>query len=172
MKIKTLMKKGPACLATVGLITLAAMSARAATPALQAQVIARPLTSGDKTVYGLPASLELSGGLSTVGVGSAIYLEAEINIAFPATDITNLSWVLTTQPVGSAAVLQASPLGANVPVYEPADRVVLAVAGRTLLRPDVTGQYSVTATIATANSGTTNVTINLTAGTYMGVNTC
>ena len=42
------------------------------------------------------------------------------------------------------------------------------------LRPDVAGfttndQYKVTATIYTTNAGTTNVTITITAGTYMGV---
>ena len=77
MKIKTLIKNSPACLATVGLITLGAMTARAATPALQAQVIPRPLTPGDKGLYALPASLEVSGGLTTVGVGTPVYLEVE-----------------------------------------------------------------------------------------------
>ena len=42
------------------------------------------------------------------------------------------------------------------------------------LRPDVAGyttndQYTVTATVYTANAGTTNVTMTITAGTYMGV---
>lgn len=174
MKIRTLITTAPSCLTAIGLLTLAAaMPARAAAPpALQGQVIARPLTSGDKTVYALPGSLELSGGLSTVGVGTAVYLEAQINIAIPMTDVTNLSWAVIAQPVGSAAALQSSPLGSKVPVYEPGDRSVLQVAGRTLFRPDVTGQYSVTATIATANSGTTNITYKITAGTYVGVNTC
>ena len=172
MKRKVL-KTAPACCTAVGLLLLAAglPAQAAAPPTLQGQLISRPLTSGDKTVYKLPASLELSGGLSTVGVGSAIYLEAEINSAIALSDVTNLSWALTA-PVGSASSLQPSPLATNVPVYEPADRSVLQVAGRTLLRPDVTGQYSVTATIATVNFGSTNVTFRITVGTYMGVNTC
>lgn len=174
MKIKTLLTTAPSCLAAVGLLTLAAAPpARAATPpTLNAQVIARPLTPGDIGRYGLPASLEVSGGLSTVGTGTPVYLEAQINIAIPAADITGVSWALTNQPIGSAAVLQGSPLGTNVPVYEPSDRLVLQVAGRTLFRPDVTGQYTVLATITTATEGTTNVAFNITAGTYVGVNTC
>ncbi len=144
----------------------------AAPPALQGQVIARPLTPGDKTTYGLPASLEASGGISTVGIGTPVYLEAEINIAVPASDIQGVTWALSNTPPGSVAVLAPSPLGTNIPVYEPADRVVYQVAGRTLLRPDLKGQYTVVATITTGNSGTTNVAYTVTAGTYMGVDTC
>jgi hypothetical protein len=174
MKMKTLITTAPACLTAVGLLTLAAAipAKAAAPPALQGQVIARPVTPGDKAVYALPASLEVSGGLSTVGVGTPVYLEAEVNIAIPAADITGVSWVLTNQPVGSAAALQANPMGTNVPVYEPADRLAFQVASRTLLRPDVKGRYSVTATITTASEGTTNITFTVTAGTYVGVNTC
>jgi hypothetical protein len=172
MKMKSLTHTAPACFAAVGLFTLAAaMQANAAAPALQGQVVARPLTPGDVTTYKL-TNFEVSGGLSTVGIGTPVYLEAEVNIAIPAADLVGVSWVLTNQPVGSAAVLQSSPLGTNVPVYEPADRLAFQVAGRTLLRPDVTGQYTVIATITTANEGTTNITFNVTAATYVGVNTC
>ena len=76
---------------------------------MQGQVIARPLTPGDKTTYGLPASLEVSGGISTVGIGTPVYLEAEINIAIPAADIPGVTWVLTNQPPGSVAALAAQP---------------------------------------------------------------
>ena len=145
---------------------------RAAVPALQGQVIARPLTPGDRTVYKLPASLEVSGGLSTVGVGTPVYLEAQVNIAIPAADITNVTWTVNNAPINSLAVLQTSPLGANVPVYEHADRLAFQVASRTLLSPDVTGQYSVTATINTVSEGSTNVTFNITAATYVGLYTC
>ena len=46
------------------------------------------------------------------------------------------------------------------------------MAGRSLLRPDVRGQHTVTATIVTTTSGTTNLSRNITAGVYMGINTC
>jgi hypothetical protein len=174
MKMKTLTKTAPACLAAAGLLSLAAaMSASAAAPpALQAQIVTRPLTPGDKAAYKLSSSLEVSGGLKTVGVGTPVYLEVEVNIAVPAADITNVTWGVSAQPIGSAAALLPSPLGTNVPIYEPADRSVAQVAGRMMLRPDVAGQYQVTATIQSASSGTTNLTLNLTTGTYVGVNTC
>jgi hypothetical protein len=41
-----------------------------------------------------------------------------------------------------------------------------------LLRPDLVGQYTVIATIVSLSYGTTNVTQTITAGTYLGVNTC
>src|SRR5690349_16161859 len=123
MKIRALITTAPSCLTALGLLTLAAAPpARAAAPALTGQVIARPLSSNDKTVYKLPGSIELSGGLSTVGVGAALYVEAQINSAVPLSAVTNLSWVLSAQPVGSTATLQPSPLAINMPVYEPADQ--------------------------------------------------
>ena len=155
----------------IGLVVAAALTAQAATPTLNGRLLPRPLTPGDKGTYGLPASLEVSGGINTVGVGTAVYLETEINSVIPASNITNMTWSLSG-PVGSAATLTTSPLGTNVPPYEPADKLVYQVADRKLLRPDVTGQYTVNATIATANYGTTNLSITLNVGTYMGVQTC
>ncbi len=173
MKLKALLRTAPARVAAIGLLALAsAYPARAATPALTAQLLARPLTPGDKGVYGLPAGLEVSGGLTTVGVGTPVYLEVELNIAIPPTDITGVAWTLASQPMGSIAALQPSPLGTNVPVYEPGDRPAYQVAGRMLLRPDVTGQYTVGATVTTATEGTTNLTFQVTAGKYVGINTC
>jgi len=174
MKLNPSVRRAPLCLVASVLVAAGATTTAlaAAPPALLGQVVARPVTPGDKTVYGLPASLEVSGGLSTVGVGTPVYLEAEINNAVPASDIVGVTWVLTNQPIGSVAVLGTSPLGTNVPVYEPADRVIYQVAGRTLLRPDLKGQYTVMATITTGSSGTTNVSFTLTAAAYMGINTC
>jgi hypothetical protein len=173
MKIKTLLNTGPAGLAVLGLlIVAAAFPARAATPALTPQVVARPLTPGDKTVYALPASLEVSGGLSTVGVGTPVYLEAEINSAIPAADITNVTWNLASTPFNSLAQLQSSPLGANVPIYEPGDRPAYQIVGRMLLRPDMTGPFAVTVSIATSKEGSTNLTFNITSAKYLGAYTC
>jgi len=141
----------------------AALSAQgAAPPTLQGRIVPRALTPGDKTTYGLPSTTEVSGGISTVAVGTPVYLEAEINLLIPATNITGVTWSLTNLPTGSAAALTTSPLPANMPVYEPSDRMLYQVADRRLLRPDVTGQYTVLATITTANYGTTNVALTLT----------
>lgn len=163
-------------LAAALLAMAGASSAWAATaPALQGHIVLRPLTPGDKTVYKLSSAMEVSGGLTTVGIGTPVYLEAEVNIALAQSSITNVTWTLTSAPIGSAAAIGASPLSNNIPVYEPADRTVYAVAGpsgRALLRPDVVGQYTVTCTIATSGSGSTNLTQTITAGTYLGAQTC
>lgn len=160
-------------LAAAGLALLGSLAAaHAAAPALNAALELRPLTSGDRANYTLPANTELSGGLDTVGIGTAVYLDAEVNIAIPVTDVTNVIWAITNMPLGSAASLTASPLGTNVPVYEPSTRLVAQVADRKLLRPDMTGQYTVTATIMTANEGNATVSRTITASTYMGAQTC
>ncbi|MBI3850349.1 MAG: hypothetical protein HY298_08685 [Verrucomicrobia bacterium] len=194
MKINTAIKIAPTCLMAVVLMAVGAVTTvRAAGPALQGQVTLRPLTPQDVKDYGL-TNAQGASGLSAVGVGQPAYLEALVNGSkttivtagvtnvflngVPDADITNVSWVLTGKPGGSAAALTASPLGTNVPTYRMADRFnssgasVYKVAGRTLLLPDVAGQYTVTVTIQTGNSGSTNLTQNITAGTYMGVNTC
>ncbi len=147
----------------------AATAAHAAVTPLQGQLVLRPVTPGDVSVYALPAGTEVSGGLTSVGIGQPVYLEADINIAIPPADIVSVTWALTNRPVGSVAVLTNSPLGANVPVYDPSDRLISQVASRKLLRPDLAGQYTVLATITTATEGVTNVTATITAGTYLGV---
>ncbi|HEY5911902.1 MAG TPA: hypothetical protein VJA21_14970 [Verrucomicrobiae bacterium] len=166
-------KPTPGCrLALAAVMMATALNAGAATTVLAPQIVSRPVTPGDKAVYGLASSLEVSGGLNTVGVGTPIYLEAEVSSTIAASSITNVTWTLTSTPPGSAASLTTSPLGTNVPVYEPSDRSVYQVASRTLLRPDVRGQYTVAASIGISSGGTTNLTKTFTAGTYMGVNTC
>jgi len=169
-------------LMAVALMAMAATTAQAQA-SLQARLVARPLTPGDISTYKLPASTETSGGLTTVGVGTPVYLEVDVANTIPAADITGVNWVLTSKPLGSAAALTASPLGTNVPVYEPSDRLIYQVAGgaagRMVLRPDmanlpagVQDQYTVTATITTASEGITNVSLTITAGTYVGISTC
>jgi mono/diheme cytochrome c family protein len=138
----------------------------------QAQIVSRPLTPGDITKYQLPAGTETSGGLQTVGIGQPVYLEADVDVAIPASDIVGVAWVLTNRPVGSLAQLTNSPLGTSVPVFEPTDQSLYRVAGRTLLRPDLAGQYTIVATLTTASEGTANLVLTITAGTYVGVNTC
>jgi hypothetical protein len=167
------MKRARSCLAAVALTTMvAAMTASAAAPALNGRIVLRPLTPGDISVYKLPSTTETSSGLGTVGIGMPVYLEAEVNSAIASSDIVSVTWAIASQPLNSLTYLTNSPLGAAVPVYEPVDRSSYQVAGRSLLRPDVTGQYTVTATIVTTGSGTATVTNTITAGTYMGLNTC
>ncbi len=172
MKMKHPSTRSSACLLAAVLIAWgAAGTAFAADPPLQPKIVPRPLTPGDKTVYGLPSTMDVSGGLTTVGVGTSVYLEMEVTNTFPSTNILSVSWALTNVPSLSTATLSDSPLGSNVPVYEPADRLVYKVASRSFFKPDVRGQYTVIGTVVT-KSGTTNLTKVFTAGTYMGVQTC
>ena len=150
---------------------VAAMTAGAAAPALNGHIGPRPLTPQEIKTYAL-TGVQSASGLSTVAINQAVYLDALVNAAIAPADIVSVDWVLTSKPIASGAALTNSPLGSNVPPYKMVDRVEFQVAGRTLLRPDVVGQYTVTATIVTTSSGTTNVTQAITASTYLGINTC
>ncbi len=177
MKIPRLIKNTPACLLAMTSLVLQGLftnSAQAATP-LQAQLVLRPLTAVDVSTYGLPANSDYSGGLKTIGIGTPAYLEVEVNVAIPVSDVTNVIWSLAAKPTGSTATLVTSTLGTNVPIYEPSSRLVSRVAGqksRMMLRPDLEGQYMVTATVMTTSEGTTNLSQTITASRYMGIKTC
>jgi hypothetical protein len=151
-------------------VLIAAATSSAATTNLMGRIDIRPLVPSEMT--GALATAEKASGLSTVPVGQPVYLDAQINLVIPASDIQSVTWTLTNQPFGSTVTLSNSPLGTNIPVYRPSDQLVYQTAGRAMLRPDMRGQYTVIATITTASFGTTNVAQNLTAGTYMGVGTC
>ena len=154
----------------VALLALGAASAAqaASAPTLQGRIVLRPVSPSDKGDYGLASSTETSGGLTTIGVGTPAYIEAEVAISIPASN-TVVTWTLTKKPVSSAAVLANSPLGTNVPVYSVVDRANFRVVGsRVLLRPDVEGQYTFTATITNSTYGGTNLTQTITAASYLG----
>ncbi len=170
MTLKSLTIKRPTRLAAILLMAAGVISVNAQTD-LNPVIIARPLTHGDIARYNLPSDTEVASGLFNVGVGQPLYLEADVNLAFPASNIVSVTWGLTNAPLGSAATFARSPLGPNVPIFELSDRLVLQVAERTMLRPDVAGQYTVIATITTT-SGTTNLYQDIVAGTYMGYNVC
>jgi len=176
MKTSTSIQPKPARFTGALLLALATgLAAQAAPIPLNARLIARPVTPGDVSRSGLPASTEYSGGLNTVGIGTPVYLEADVSIAVPASTITNVSFAITQKPIGSQAAIAASPLPATLGIYEPSDQPVYRVAGRAVLRPDLTTAgrpYIVTATIATTTNGTTNVTFSINAGTYLGVGYC
>ena len=78
-------------MAVVLLALAAALAAQAAPTPLNARLIARPFTPGDVSRSGLPSSTEYSGGLNTVGIGTPVYLEADVNISVPVSAITNVS---------------------------------------------------------------------------------
>jgi hypothetical protein len=83
---------------------------------------ASAMTPGEIQAYGLK-DVQRASGLSTVPVGAPAYLELLVNNAVPAADITNVSFALSSKPIGSAAALGDSPLGPNVPTYKIADRI-------------------------------------------------
>jgi hypothetical protein len=139
--------------------------ASSAAMAQEAQIISRPLSPKDVTTYG-PTNAQVSGGLFTVGVGSAVYLEAQV---LKGTPVSSIAWALATKPSTSAVALATSPLGTNVPSFEPSDRLTYDVAGRQLLVPDVRGQYTVTATVTTSGTNTIVLTRVITAANYVGV---
>ena len=159
------------CLVAAVMIAMCAIPLSAQTP-LKGQLVTRPLTQDDIALYKLPATTERSGGLSTIGLGQAVFLEAEVDIAVPGSQIAGVTWALAKKPANSKAVLADSPLGSNVPIYEPSDRLIFQVAGRQLLRMDVAGLYTVTATVTTVGAGTVVLSLNLTAAGYAGIQAC
>lgn len=159
-------------LLAVALIALTAVTTVEAQGSLQATLTVRPVTQGDIAAYKLPQNTSVSGGLYTVALGEPLYLEAQINSSIPASDVTGVTWALVYKPVGSTAALADSPLGSNVPVFEPSDRAVVQVAGRSLLRPDLEGEYVVEATVTTATNGTADLAQTFVAGKFVGKDTC
>jgi len=158
----------------------------AAAPALTGYLILRPLSHTEISTYNLTnTTVSFSGGLTTVGIGEPAYLEPMVNLSLSSAAITNITWTLVSKPTGSGATILPSPLGTNVPVYYPADASIYKVAqvagvsGRRVLRPDVVGTYTVNLYLAMSGSGSTNpnvystnLTINITGATYLGVQTC
>jgi cytochrome c1 len=162
----------PIGILAVVLLTMAATTIANAQTTLQTHLIARPLTPGEISTYKLPSTTETSPGLTTVGVGQPAYLEAQVPLTVAASDITGVTWQLTMKPAGSAATIGNSPLGANIPVYEPSDRLTLQMAGRALLRPDVPGEYVVNVTVSTQTAGTASVAQTFIASDYAGIQAC
>ena len=144
---------------TIGLLALVVLSVSAvptlvAQTSLQGKLGLRALTRDDITLYKLPATTQVSAGLSTVGLGQPAYLEALVDKAIKGSDTANVTWELT-RPSRSRAELVDGPLAKDVPSSQPSENEVSQVVGRKLLRPDVVGQYTVTATIA-GPAGTAN----------------
>jgi hypothetical protein len=162
--------------ALAGVLALALLAV-AATTTLSAQTIQAPrlalraVTPGDISTYSLPSTTQVSGGLGTVGLGEPLYLEVQVDISYPASQLGGVTWAISEAPSGSTATLAASPLGAKIPIAEPSDRLIYQVAGRQLFRPDVHGLYVITA-IVTINGTPTQLAQSYIAGTYVGVAVC
>ncbi len=142
-----------------------------AQPTALGQIGARALTPQEIKDYALPATTQISGGLYTVGLGQPLYLEAEVRQTISAANILGVNWTLVSRPPGSAAAFEPTPITANMPIYNPGDRGFYQVAGRTMLRPDVVGPYTITAQVLT-NGGSFVITQQVTGATYLGNQTC
>lgn len=154
--------------ATIGLTAALLLLAASTAMAQEARIVSRPLSPQDKTDYQLPVETQLSSGLFTVGVGTPVYLEAQV---VKGTPVTGITWELGKKPANAMATLAPSPLGTNVPSFEPSERLDYDIAGRQLLVPDLKGQYTVTATVGTVTTnGATNIVLTrvITAALYVG----
>jgi len=175
MKKTSPMKRATVCLAAIALLG-ASFATSASAAALNAQLVPRPLTPQEIKDYSL-GSAPKSAGLTTVPIGQPVYLDALINNAVPSTDIPVVTWTMTNTPTLAVAALTNSPLGTNVPTFKIADRpgptsTGLRVADRRMLTPDVEGSYKIDVSITTTTSGSTNLTLMLTAATYRGIDNC
>lgn len=177
MKMPHSLKRPPSCIAVIALAAVWMSSTTdVSAQALNAQISLRPLTPQEKNVYSLGAA-QVASGLNTIGVGQPAYLEVLVATAVKDVDITNITWTLTAKPSFSPAALAPSPLGTNVPPYKPADRLTLKVAGgeagRTLLVPDLEGQYAVSVTVGYSKSNApVTLSQKITASSYAGIGTC
>lgn len=111
------------------------------------KIVSRPLTPDNIADYGLAATTQTAGGFYNVGIGQPMYLEVQVPTASVVTDV---QWTLTTRPASSTAALATSPLGPEVPIYNPGDREVNKVVSRRVLVPDKLGQYQVDVAITTS----------------------
>jgi hypothetical protein len=162
------------CIFIAGLVLLIAFMANAQSTQipLQARLVLRPLTPGEISTNKLPSTTEVSGGLPNIGLGQPAYLQLEINSAVPASDITGVTFTVTSRPGGSTSALTDSPLTAALGVFEPSERASYQVAGRTLFRPDMEGEFVVSATVTTKTNGTATVAQTVFGATYVGIGTC
>jgi hypothetical protein len=169
-----------ACLAAALTLLGTASAVRAAAPALQGSLTLRPLTPTEIKTYGLTGSnAQFSAGCKNVALGEPVYLDAMVNAAIAPSNIVGVVWTLTNLPAGSQSAFTTSPLNNGVPLYNTSDRYTgenstpaYQLADRHYFRPDVMGSYTVKATITTVGSGSTNLVVTITAGTYVGIATC
>lgn len=132
------------------------------------QIVARALTPQEIRDYGLPEGTMTSGGLLTAGIGESVYLEAQVP---KGTVVSGITWSIVKRPLGgSVTELLPSPILAEMPIFSPGDREVMAVAGRTLFIPDIAGKYQVRALIQT-DLGPVEINEQVTGATYTGVGT-
>jgi len=161
------------------LLLSAALVLLVGTQVWAAQIAARPLTHQEIHDHELAEGTQVGTGLFTVGVGSAVYLEVQVE---KTTEVLGeVTWGLAGP--GSAS-LETSPLGDDILIYTPRDQNVFKLLDRKLLKPDAIGQWTVTANIpakveevaadetVTMVDGFIRLEVTITAGRYMGLSNC
>src|SRR3954471_3465623 len=88
--------------ASLGLLAVMLLTVGVTAPALaqttttlQAKIALRPLTRGDIAAFKLPSTLQISAGLTTIGIGEPAYLEVQTDAAVKASDIASVTWELS-----------------------------------------------------------------------------
>ena len=150
---------------------IAPIVTNAQTTNLNARFYLRPLTTGEISTNKLPSTVSTSGGQSNVAIGTAAYLEVDVAAGYPTSDLAGVVWTLTMKPAGSQAFIGDSPI-VGLPVFEPSDRLIYQVAGRAMIRPDVTGVYEVSGVVTTHSGKTATVAGTILGATYVGLSGC
>ncbi len=103
----------------------------------------------------------------TVGIGEPVYLEALVP---SGTVVQSVEWSVVPPLAvpASTADIEDSPIPDDMPIYSPGDRLVLDLAGRAYLQPDVEGFYEVQA-IVTTDSGSIVLNGTVAGANYVGV---
>ena len=204
MKKQSSFRKTWVCLAAaLALLGRLNIGQAAVTNAAQiaAAITLRPLTPSEINIYGLTnitaygitnGMAQVSAGLSTVALGEPVYVDAMASFnALTSNNVVGIGWSLS-KPNGSSATLSAGLLGPNVPLYKTSDNwnpyiggasagndnptvTNNSLVGRIYFRPDVTGQYVVSATITNqwkTSTSTTNLSVTIYGATYLGLQTC
>jgi hypothetical protein len=175
--------KMSACLAAAGLTLLGSLTAtQAAAPALSGSLTLRPLTPTEIKTYGITGSnAQFSAGCKTVALGEPVYIDAMVNAAIARSNIVGVTWSLTNNTSHSLPAFMTSPLSNSVPLYNTSDRYTgesatpaYQLADRAFFRTDsnIEGSYTVKATITTVGSGSTNLSVTITAARYLGLRSC
>ena len=97
VRINQRLPRALAGLFAVALMAVAATTTLSAQTTMTPRLVVRALTNGDIATYKLPSTTQVSGGLETVGLGEPLYLEVQIDIGIPASQIAGVIWTLTSK---------------------------------------------------------------------------
>ena len=161
-KYKNMVARISGILALVVLVS-SVQAARIITSPLPDRVIDAEDPVTELPVYPDLVGVRASGGLTDVGVGETVHLEAQVDIDDV---VTGVVWDVVA---GLGDPVMLMPADGGPPIYNPADRENYQVAGRKTFVPAAPGATTIGATISTADArGDVYVTITISAGLYVG----